>query len=430
MSLHYEVVVVGGGLSGLAAATVLARNGVEVLVIERGDYPGAKNLMGGVLYRRPTEEVFPGFEAEAPLERKVTRQELWFLTDDSAATFGYGGRPWEEDVNAYTVLRAPFDQWLGLKAAEAGAEVLTETTVTELVVEHDRVVGVRTSRPDGDIEAGLVIVAQGANRILTENAGLAPRLDPRDMSVAAKEVISLPAERIEERFRLRGKQGMTVELLGAATRGLTGIGFLYTNRESVSIGLGVLIHQMVEAKLNPSELLDGLKSHPAVRQLIEGGETREYSAHMIPEGGYDSVPPVYGDGLLVVGDAAMLTNALHREGSNLAMISGKLAAETAVEARRSGGYTKQNLAAYRRRLEDSFVLKDLKQLRNANQFLDHRPEFFRLYPRLLNEVVREYMTVDMVPKREKRRSIARAVGKSRPPWRIATDLLKGWRTLG
>lgn len=426
----FEVIVVGAGLSGLAAGYTLARGGSRVLVIERGHQPGSKNLMGGVLYRPPTEEVFPGFVAEAPVERRVSRQAFWLMSEESAVTVGYANSRWRDDPNAFTVLRARFDPWLASRCEEAGVTILNETTVTGLLMEGRRVVGVRTSRPGGDLRAEVVVVAQGANRILTEQAGLAPPLNPREMAVAVKEVIALPRETIESRFNLEPGEGATIEMLGSATRGLVGAGFLYTNRESLSIGVGVLIHQMVETKINPNDLLDRLKAHPMVKPLIEGGEAREYSAHMIPEGGYRNVPPVHGDGFVVTGDAGMLSNALHREGSNLALISGKLAAETVLAARQAGDFSARALARYREELERSFILKDLKKYQNVNEFFDHHPEIFRLYPCLINRAAGEFLTVDMVPKREKQGRIAGMVREHRPPWRVALDLYQAWRTLG
>lgn len=430
MRSHFPVIVVGAGLAGLSAAYTLARNGMEVLVLERGDYPGAKNLMGGVLYHRPTEDVFPGFAGEAPVERRVSRQSFWLLTEDSAFTAGYHSELWMDEPNAYTVLRARFDPWLAAKAEKAGVRIITETTVTELIVSDGRVLGVRTSRPEGDLFADVVIVAQGVNRLLLEQAGFARPLDPREVAVAVKEVIALPRETIESRFNLEPGEGATIEMLGHATRGMVGVGFLYTNLDSISIGVGALVHQLAERKLNPNTLLEGIKAHPMVRRLIEGGEPREYSAHLIPEGGYRSIPQVCADGLLVAGDSAMLCNGIHREGSNLAMISGKIAAEIVLEAHAAGDYSARILGRYRRRLEDSFILKDLRKYANANEFFDHHPEFFRVYPRLLTRAAHEMLTVDGVPKKVKQARVWRMIQENRAPWRLARDLYQAWRVLG
>lgn len=421
--------MVGAGLSGMAAAYTLARAGVRVLVLERGDYPGAKNVMGGVLYRRPTEEVFPGFAAGAPVERRVVRQEVWLMTEDAVTALSYGSDAWNAEVNAWTVLRARFDQWLGERCRQAGVRLVTETTVTDLLLEGRRVVGVRTSRPDGDLRADVVVVAQGANRLLTEKAGLAPPLDPRAMAVAVKQVIGLPRETIEERFQLGPEEGVTIEMVGWPTRGLMGLAFLYTNKESLSLGVGVMVHRLAAAKINPGDLLDGLKEHPRLRPLLAGGEPREFTAHLIPEGGLHHVPPLYGDGFVVVGDAAMLCNALHREGSNLALISGRLAAEAILEARARGDYSAAALSGYRRRLERSFVLRDLHKYRNASRFFDDHPQFFHLYPELLSRAAREMLTVDLTPKREKQARVMRLVRAARPAWRIALDMARGWRAL-
>lgn len=426
----FEAIVVGGGLSGLACAYTLARGGAGVLVVERGEYSGAKNVMGGVIYHRPTEEVFPGFAAEAPLERKVVRQDYWLMTADAAVRAGYEGGDWRRQPNAYTVLRARFDNWLAEKCRQAGALILTETTATELISQKGRVIGIRTSRPQGELYAPVTVIAQGINRMLLEKAGLAGPLDPREAALGVKEVIALPGDVIEERFNLGEGEGATIEMIGDATEGLVGAGFLYTNRESVSLGLGVLVHRMVERRVNPNELLERLKRHPLVRPLIAGGESREYLAHLIPEGGYRSVPRLAGDGYVVVGDAAMLCNGLHREGSNLAMISGRLAALAILEARRRGDFSAGGLAPYPRELGRSFVIRDLRKYRNANQFFDENPHIFTLYPRLAAGVAERFATVDGVPKKEKQAAIWGMVRRERSGRKLVRDAYRAWRALG
>ncbi|GEA14527.1 protein FixC [Moorella sp. E308F] len=432
MALRFEVVVVGAGPAGLAAAITLARAGVEVIIFERGEHPGSKNVMGGVLYRHPTETIVPGFYREAPLERPVVEQRLWLLTDEAALTLGYKSMAFAvEPYNAFTVLRARFDRWLAEQAVAAGALLINETVVEDLLWEKDRVVGVRAGRAEGDVRAEVVILAEGANSLLTQKAGLKKDgINTNQLAVAVKEIIALPREKIEDRFNLEEGQGCTIELLGEATKGMMGTAFIYTNKDSLSVGVGVLLSSLIRRRLNPNDLLEHLKSHPMVRRLLAGGESKEYQGHLIPEGGYRAIPKLYGNGVLVAGDAAMLVNGIHREGSNLAMTSGLLAAKTILAAREKGDYSAANLAPYREMLAESFVLQDLQKYQRAPFFFDQNPHFFTLYPQLLSRAAREFLTVDNVPKGEKQKRIWREITAQRSRIQLAGDLYHLWRVMG
>jgi electron transfer flavoprotein-quinone oxidoreductase len=199
--------------------------------------------------------------------------------------------------------------------------------------------------------------------------------------------------------------------------------------DSLSIGVGALISQLVERRVQPNDLLEHLKSHPMVAPLLEGGETREYLAHLIPEGGLRGMPKLYTDGMVVVGDAAMLINSMHREGSNLAMKSGQLAAEAILEARERRDFSARSLARYGKLVRDSYIYKDLHKYRNMSRFFESHPEFFTLYPDLLNEAAREMLTVDGESKRAKQRKIFWSALKRRMPWRMALDMFKAWRSV-
>ncbi|MDK2816474.1 MAG: electron transfer flavoprotein-quinone oxidoreductase [Moorella sp. (in: firmicutes)] len=432
MALRFEVVVVGAGPAGLAAAITLARAGVEVIIFERGEHPGSKNVMGGVLYRHPTETIVPGFYRKAPLERPVVEQRLWLLTDEAALTLGYKSMAFAvEPYNAFTVLRARFDRWLAEQAVAAGALLINETVVEDLLWEKDRVVGVRAGRAEGDVRAEVVILAEGANSLLTQKAGLKKDgINTNQLAVAVKEIIALPREKIEDRFNLEEGQGCTIELLGEATKGMMGTAFIYTNKDSLSVGVGVLLSSLIRRRLNPNDLLEHLKSHPMVRRLLAGGESKEYQGHLIPEGGYRAIPKLYGNGVLVAGDAAMLVNGIHREGSNLAMTSGLLAAKTILAAREKGDYSAANLAPYREMLAESFVLQDLQKYQRAPFFFDQNPHFFTLYPQLLSRAAREFLTVDNVPKGEKQKRIWREITAQRSRIQLAGDLYHLWRVMG
>jgi len=427
----FDAIVVGAGPAGISAAYTMAEAGMDVVLIERGEYPGSKNVMGGILYRQATEEVIPGFWKDAPLERPIIEQRYWFLAEKSAFTTGYKSQDFaEEPYNCFSVFRAQFDRWFASKAVEKGALLITETVVEDLLWEGDKVIGVKTGRPDGDLTADVVILAEGVNSMLTQKAGLAKGILTDHLAVALKEVIALPKEKIEDRFNLEDGQGATIELFGQSTMGMVGTGFIYTNKESVSIGVGAILDQIVHNNVNPNDMLEHLKRHPVVRPLIEGGEIKEYCGHMIPEGGYKAIPKLYANGLMVVGDSAMLVNGIHREGSNLAMISGKLAGKTAVRAKDAGDFSAHTLSLYKEALDETFVIKDLKKYQNASGLLIERPEFLTIYPEIINDVAHEFFTIDSVPKKEKQKIMMEKVKKRRSLGRLAKDMYRGWRAMG
>ena len=363
---RFDAIVVGAGPAGNAATLTLARGGLNVLQIERGEYPGAKNVQGAILYADALEKLMPDFRDDAPLERHVVEQRIWMMDDTSHTGMHYRSDDFnEERPNRYTILRSQFDRWFSSKVREAGALLLCETTVTELLKDSKgRVIGVLTDRHGGPILADVVVLSEGVNGLVGQRSGLREELKPKTVALAVKETHFLPQEVVENRFNLTGDAGVVIEAMGTITKGMTGTAFIYTNRESISVGIGCMVSDLTDAGVKPYTLLDSFKRHPSVAPLIAGSEVKEYAAHLIPEGGYNAMPEIFGEGWVVAGDAAHLVNAVHREGSNLAMTSGRIAGETIVWLkRRREACTKENLAEYRRRLEDSFVLKDMKKYR-------------------------------------------------------------------
>ena len=220
--------------------------------------------------------------------------------------------------------------------------------------------------------------------------------------MSVKEVIKLPAEKINDRFHVNDDEGCIYEIFGGPMLGMLGLGFIYTNKNSVSIGLGVTLSELMDKGLKPYELLDKLKKHPQIAPLIKDGELLEYSAHLIPEGGYKKVPLLFGAGVMVCGDAAMFVNNMHWEGTNLAMISGKLAGETAIIALGKRDYSEIALAHYQEALENSFIIKDLRTYKDLMSGVgDRAEEFLGYYPKKINSFFEMFTTVDSVPKREK-----------------------------
>jgi electron transfer flavoprotein-quinone oxidoreductase len=430
----FDAVIVGAGPAGAAAALTLARAGHSVVLLERGEFPGAKNLFGGVLYRKQIEELVPEFWQERgfPMERYIVEQRIWMMGKESMTTFSHRNEAYKEPYNCFTGLRVKFDQWFANKAIEAGAIPVYETVATELIREGDKVVGVRTDREDGDLYADVVIIADGVNSLLGKSLGIHKEWAPDEVSLAVKEVISLPKEKIEDRFNLEGDEGVTIEFMGETSLGMAGMGFLYTNKDTISLGVGVMVNQLRDKKIKPYAILDAVKQHPMIRKLIQGGETKEYSGHLIPEGGYHSMPPLSGNGWVVCGDAAQLVNFVHREGTNLAMTSGRLAGEAIVEAKQAGDLAAGGLKRYDAKLRASFVLKDLKKYRGMHQLLkDEDPELlFDRLPRAVNEAAYQMFLVDGVTKAEKQKNAVKIVREAAGG---SINLLKlgykGWRAI-
>ncbi|WP_044559139.1 FAD-dependent oxidoreductase [Azospirillum sp. B4] len=430
---RFDAIVVGAGPSGNAAAYTMAKEGLKVLQLERGEYPGSKNVQGAILYADALEQIIPDFREDAPLERHVIEQRLWTMDDTSYVGMHYRSEDFnEEKPNRYTIIRAQFDKWFSGKVREAGAVLLCETTVTELLRDtQGRVIGVRTDRDGGTAFADVVILGEGVNGLVGQRSGLRPELKPDTVALAVKEMHFLPREVIESRFNLKGNEGVVIEAMGTITDGMTGTAFLYTNQESISVGIGCIVSDMVEGGRSPYGLLEAFKRHPSVRPLLENSECKEYAAHLIPEGGFNAMPDLYGDGWIVVGDAGQFVNAVHREGSNLAMTTGRIAGETVVWLkRRREATSKENLAEYQRRLNETFVMKDLKKYRRIPDFLHRNKQVFGLYPKLISAAAQTWFRVDGVDKRTKEKQIFKALRQGRTlPGLIgdAVKLARSWR---
>ncbi len=430
MSEKFDVIVVGAGPAGNAAAFTLAKAGLKVLQLERGEYPGSKNVQGAILYASSLERIIPDFRETAPLERHIIEQRMWMMDEKSFVGTHYRSDEFNaEPYNRYTIIRARFDKWFSEKVQQAGAMVICEMTVKSLLHnKQGRVIGVEVERADGKIYADAVILADGVNSLIATHAGLRKDIRPDHAALAVKEMIFLPRETIEARFNLAGQAGVVIEMMGSITEGMVGTGFLYTNKDSLAIGIGGMLKDMKAQRTTPAELLERMKAHPSVAPLIAGGETREYAAHMIPEGGYKALPQLYGDGWLMVGDSAGFVNSVHREGSNLAMESGRLAAETLAELLQAGkAPSVANLARYKSRLDESFIMKDMKKYRKVPHTLHTHRQFIKDYPPLLNKAAHKFLTVDGRDKRSKEREIVAAFVKRRSLFGLLGDAYRLWR---
>lgn len=394
-----DVIVVGGGPAGIAAAITIARGGKKVVLIERGKFAGSKNVFGGAIYTQPTKEIFPDFEKSAPLERRNVEHKYAILSQDDATVVSYRDKK-SEEYGSYTVIRAKFDRWMAEQAKKEGVYIVEETVVRELITSNGKVTGVKTELED--YYSDIVILADGVNSLLAKSIGLRKDIECKDVALSVKEVFKLDREKINDRFNIADDEGCIYEIFGGSMLGKLGLGFMYTNKDSVSIGLGVTLDDLTAGKAKPYELLDELKAHPAITPLLKDGELLEYSAHLIPEGGYKKMPQLYSDGVMVTGDAAMLVNNLHWEGTNLAMISGKLAGETALIALKENDFSASMLSRYQKKLENSFVLKDLKTYKDLMDVMHSRKSsFLKYYLEKINAFFKMFVSVDSIPKRKK-----------------------------
>ena len=395
---RFDAIVVGAGPAGNAAAISLAKKGARVLCLERGEYPGVKNVSGGVLYGDLLKELIAGDAGEAPLERKIARHVIAFASEENLITFSHQHVGDEKTAPCFSVLRNKFDSWLSRQAEKTGVRVLTEAVVDDIIWKDGRTVGVTVRRPEGDVFADLVILADGVNSLLSKKAGLRQDFQPAQMILAVKEVLKLPKEVIESRFNLK-EEGVAYLMVGETTEGLEGGGFLYTNRKSLSLGLACHMNALIREKVKIHDLLERFKQIKWISEFIEGGTLKEYSAHLIPIIGFKERPRIVTDGILVVGDAAGLTlnNGFVLRGMDFALASGMAAAETGMEALNRGDFSYKTLKAYEERLKNSFVLKDLETFQRAKDIMKNRA-LYATYPALLGDVFADIFNITGKPK--------------------------------
>ncbi len=396
----FDVIIAGAGLAGLAAAYTLAGEGVEVVVLERGDYPGSKNVSGGRLYINPVRDLFPGLWDQAPLERAIVREGATLMARNRSFSFHYTGSELRaEKPQSYSVLRSKFDRWFSERVEERGGMILAKTLVTDLVREHGKVCGVVAG--GDELHADVVIACDGVLSLLPEKAGLRAPGRAHDNAVGVKEIIQLDPNLINDRFNVGDVEGAAHLFAGDITKGLFGGGFLYTNRDSVSLGLVVSIEDIAreEAAGDVPALFEAFKARPEIEPLIRGGKTVEYGAHVIPEGGYRALSSLVADGILVAGDSAgfALNLGFTVRGMEYALASGYFAAKAVIEAKKSGRYDAAALSIYQKLLEESFVLKDFRTFQETPKVLSN-PHLFGHYPELVGNMLRDLYTVPAGPK--------------------------------
>jgi electron transfer flavoprotein-quinone oxidoreductase len=392
----YDAIVVGAGLSGSTAAYLMAKAGLSVLVVERGDSAGSKNVTGGRLYGHSLEKIIPGFADEAPVERKVMRERITMMTPESAFTVDFAADKFADPAAAsYTVLRAEFDAWLAGKAEEAGCDVVCPAVVDDLLRDgNGKILGVIAG--EDELTAEVVLLAEGVNGILAQKAGLKKELNPHHVAVGVKEIVELGEGVINDRFNVPTGQGLCHMFAGSLSNNLVGGGFMYTNKDSVSVGMVMTVAGMCESDRRLPDMMEDFRNSNPVRPFLEGGKLVEYSAHLVPEGGINMTPALYADNVLVLGDTAgfCLNFGYTVRGMDYAIGSGECAARSVIEAKERGDFSAAVLSGYKTRLENCFVMKDMVTHQHAPDFVEHTPNLFGKYPELIRNIMLEMFTVN------------------------------------
>ena len=389
----FDAIVIGAGPAGLACAYALAREGKEVVVLERGSSAGEKNLTGGRMYAHALERLEPGLCAEAAaagaLERRVTREQIMCLSDNGGMTVDFAETTPDKEAQSWTVLHSRFNAWFASKVEEAGAVMACGVRVDSLLKKNGKVVGVHAG--DDTLLADVVIAADGVNSLMAADAGLTPSLDAHAVGVGIKEVIELPESVIEDRFQI-GSEGGAARVVLGCTGGIPGGGAIYTNRNSVSLVCVFNPAHAAEQDKRLPDLFQSFKMHPAVRPLLEGGTTVEYGGHLVMENGWRNVmQKPWCDGLLVAGEAAgyVINTGLIIRGIDLAILSGTAAAKAVLS-----GSTGEALGQeYQRQLEACRLNDAMRAAQKWPDFMAS-PRLFSAYPDMGVDMMRQLFLVD------------------------------------
>ncbi|MBI1740213.1 MAG: electron transfer flavoprotein-ubiquinone oxidoreductase [Candidatus Koribacter versatilis] len=386
-----DVVIVGGGPAGMACALRLSQlidehnarhpeaqlSKENIYVLEKAREAGQHCLSGALLDPRSMKELLPGFEKEAPLDAEVDREGVYFLTKNKHYRLPITPPPMQDHGN-YVVSINKFVKWLASKVEEAGITIFTGFAGSELLYDGDRVAGVRTDdkgvdkqnqqksnfEPGYDVKAKVVVLAEGTRGSLTKQ--LIQRFDlmkdrnPQTYGVGVKELWEVPSGRI--------KAGEVIYTMGyPLTTKEYGGAWIYGSKDNI-VSLGFVTGlDYQDPRLDPQHVLQTFKQHPFIAELLAGGKMIRYGAKSLPYGGWWSLPPLGGDGWMVVGDSAGFLNSARLKGIHLAIKSGMLAAETAFEALVKGDSSAAVLGKFQRRVETSWIKDELWPVRNFHQ---------------------------------------------------------------
>lgn len=393
-AVETDILIIGGGVAGLSSAIHLAdlvsKNAVSgtsaplnILVLDKGSSLGSHNLSGAVVNPSTLKELLPDVaEKDLPFESPVTKDEFYHLLTPKMAIKMPFTPPFMNNRGNYVASVGKIVRFLGEIAEKKGVQIYPGFGVFELLYENGKVIGAKTVdtgvdkhgkpmdnyQPGDEILAKLVILAEGARGSLTkkfiQKFGLSENRNPQVYSTGVKELWDVPEGTFEA--------GHVIHTLGYPFEfNHFGGGFIYgmSNRQ-VAVGIAAAL-DYTDPTFDPHAALQLYKKHPRIAKILEKGRILKYGAKTIPEGGLFSLPKLYHDGVMIVGDSAGFLSMPSLKGIHLAIESGMLAAQAAMEAFKKNDFSAQTLSLYEERFKKSAGYKDLNRVRNFRAGFSH-----------------------------------------------------------